>query len=139
MKRYVIGLDEGTTSCRSVLYDIETNSIVDIKGANFKQYYPKLGWVEQDAEEIWAQQYHTFKKVIAENKIKPEEVLGVGITNQRETIVAFEKDSGKPVYRAIVWQCRRTKEYIENLPKNVLKMIKDKTGVLIKLEFSSSD
>ena len=138
MKRYIIGLDEGTTSCRSVLYDTETNSIVDIVGAPIKQYYPNLGWVEQDAEEIWSQQYYTFKKVLSENKIKPEEIIGVGITNQRETIVAWDKSTGKPIYRAIVWQCRRTSKFIENLPSDILTKIKNKTGLIADAYFSAS-
>ena len=138
MKRYIIGLDEGTTSCRSVLYDTKTNSILDIVGASIKQYYPNLGWVEQDAEEIWSQQYYTFKKVLSENKIKPDEVIGVGITNQRETIVAWERNTGKPVYRAIVWQCRRTSKYIENLPNDILQKIKAKTGLIADAYFSAS-
>lgn len=138
MKRYVIGLDEGTTSCRSVLYDIKTNSILNIVGAPFKQYYPKLGWVEQDAEEIWASQYFTFKKVLSESKIKPEEVLGIGITNQRETVVAFDKTTGKPIAPAIVWQCRRTKKYIESLPKEMVAKIKEKTGLIADAYFSAS-
>lgn len=138
MKRYIIGLDEGTTSCRSVLYDIKTNSIVNIAGAPFKQYYPKLGWVEQDADEIWSQQYYTFKKVITDTKIKPDEILGVGITNQRETIVAWDKTTGQPINHAIVWQCRRTSEYIKNLPENIIKMIKEKTGLIADAYFSAS-
>lgn len=138
MKRYVIGLDEGTTSCRSVLYDIQTNSILNIVGAPFKQYYPKIGWVEQDAEEIWASQYYTFKKVLSENKIKPEEVLGVGITNQRETVVAWDKSTGKPITRAIVWQCRRTSKFIESLSKEMLDKIKEKTGLIADAYFSAS-
>lgn len=138
MKRYIIGLDEGTTSCRSVLYDTKTNSILNIVGAPIKQYYPKLGWVEQDAEEIWSQQYYTFKKVLSESKIKPEEVIGVGITNQRETIVAWEKNTGKPIYHAIVWQCRRTSKFIENLPSEIVSMIKEKTGLIPDAYFSAS-
>ena len=95
--------------------------------ADCRLIQPNPGWAEQDAEEIWSQQYYTFKKVLSENKIKPEEIIGVGITNQRETIVAWDKTTGKPIYRAIVWQCRRTSKFIENLPNDILNKIKNKT------------
>ena len=121
MGRYIIGLDEGTTSARSVVFDVKTKKIIATEKATFSQIYPKVGWVEQDAEEIAKAQFSTLKKVLKNLPLK--EVIGIGITNQRETIVAWDKNTGKPIYNAIVWQCRRTSDDIEKLSNNTKKLI----------------
>ncbi len=136
MGRYIIGLDEGTTSARSVVFDVKTKKIIATEKATFSQIYPKVGWVEQDAEEIAKAQFSTLKKVLKNLPLK--EVIGIGITNQRETIVAWDKNTGKPIYNAIVWQCRRTSDDIEKLSNNTKKLIKDKTGLIPDAYFSAS-
>ncbi len=136
MKKYIIGIDEGTTSCRSVLYDITKDEIVDISSRAFKSIYPNDGWVEQDAEKIYKLQYETVKELAS--KVKPKNIICMGIANQRETIVAFNKKTKKPIYNAIVWQCRRTADYINSLPKEIVEKIKQKTGLIADAYFSAS-
>lgn len=138
MKRYVIGLDEGTTSARSVVYDTATHKIVAMNSMGFKQYYPFDGWVESDAEEIYKAQIYTLNKVIKESGISLDDVIGVGITNQRESVVAWDRNTGKPIYNAIIWQCRRTSKMIERIPDNIKRLIKEKTGLLADAYFSAS-
>lgn len=136
MKKYIIGIDEGTTSCRSILFDITKNEIVDISSRSFKSTYPHSGWVEQDAEEIYNLQLETIKDLVS--KVKSKNIIGMGIANQRETIVAWNKKTKKPIYNAIVWQCRRTVQFIESLPQNVIASIKQKTGLIADAYFSAS-
>ena len=136
MKKYIIGIDEGTTSCRSVLYDITKNEIVDISSCAFKSIYPKSGWVEQNAEQIYKCQLKTIREII--NKVDKDSIIALGITNQRETVVAWNKTTGKPIYNAIVWQCRRTAEYISFIPQSMLEKIKQKTGLIADAYFSAS-
>ena len=136
MKKYIIGIDEGTTSCRSVLYDITKNEIVDICSRSFKSIYPNKGWVEQDAENIYKLQLETIKELV--NKVNEKNIICMGIANQRETIVAWNKKTKKPIYNAIVWQCRRTAEYIKTLPLNIVNKIKEKTGLIADAYFSAS-
>ena len=136
MKKYIIGIDEGTTSCRSVLYDITKNEIVDISSCSFKSIYPKSGWVEQNAEQIYRCQLKTIKNLIS--KVGEKNIIALGITNQRETVVAWNKQTGKPVYNAIVWQCRRTADFIASIPQNMLSKIKQKTGLIADAYFSAS-
>lgn len=138
MRRFILGLDEGTTNLRSVLYDIDLNKIVDINQRSFHQYYPKSGYVEQDATEILNGIISTSKTVLTRNKVKKEELLGVGITNQRETVVAWNRETGKPIYNAIVWQCRRTTKYMKSLPNEIKEKIKEKTGLIPDPYFSAS-
>ena len=114
-KRYIVGLDEGTTSARALVYDVKTNKIVSVESQGFKQYYPENGWVEQDAEEIYLALCFAFKKAMSNKRLDMNKILAVGLTSQRETVVAFNKETGEPVYNAIVWQCRRTAKDIENL------------------------
>lgn len=135
-KRYIIALDEGTTSARSVVYDIKTDKITAISNQKFKQYYPKNGWVEQDPIDIWNAQKKTLNDVLS--TININEVIGIGITNQRETVIAWNKETGEPIYNAIVWQCRRTSEMIDNIPKNIKTKIKNKTGLIPNAYFSAS-
>ena len=114
MKRYVLALDEGTTSARAILFD-RKGGIVATAQHEFPQIYPKPGWVEQDPMEIYANQYAALTECIAKSGVAPEEIAAVGITNQRETVIVWEKATGKPIYNAIVWQCRRTAPECEEL------------------------
>lgn len=138
MKRYVIGLDEGTTSARSVIYDTKSHKIIAMNSMGFKQYYPNDGWVESDAEEIYKAQIYTLNKVLKESNINLNEVIGVGITNQRESVVAWDRSTGKPICNAIIWQCRRTAKMIDKIPEDVRSVIKEKTGLLADAYFSAS-
>ena len=136
MKKYIIGIDEGTTSCRTVLYDVTKNEIVDISSRAFKSYFPQSGWVEQNATSIWQKQLETLKEIVS--KVNEDEIIGLGITNQRETVVAFNKKTGKPIYNAIVWQCRITADDIEKIPQKFKDKIKQKTGLIPDAYFSAS-
>jgi len=138
MRKFILGLDEGTTSLRAVLFDVEKNSIIDIEGKPVTQHYPKNGWVEQDANEILNKILKTSKTVLKRNKVQKDELLGIGITNQRETVVAWDKKTGTPIYNAIVWQCRRTSNSLKNLSQVTKKKIKEKTGLIANPYFSSS-
>lgn len=138
MRRFILGLDEGTTNLRSVLYNVDKKNIVDMESKNFKQYYPRSGWVEQDADEIYKKILSTSKDVLSRNGVKKEELLAIGITNQRETVVAWDRETGEPVYKAIVWQCRRTSDMIAALPEETKKLIKEKTGLIPNPYFSAS-
>lgn len=138
MKRYIIGLDEGTTSARTLIYDTVDNKIVNIVNEKFKQYFPKPGWVEHNAEEIWEVIERTMYQAIKDAKIKFDEIIGIGITNQRESIVAWNKKTGESVYPSIVWQCRRTSTYCESLKPSLKKYIKKSTGLIVDAYFSAS-
>lgn len=136
--KYIISLDEGTTSCRAVLYD-QSAKPLDSKQKEFTQKYPKPGWVEHDAEEIFKCQLMVLQNLLIDNEIRHDEVAAIGITNQRETIVLWDKATGKPVYNAIVWQCRRTAAYCEKLMKDGwTEKIRNKTGLLIDAYFSAT-
>ncbi|MDU5698563.1 MAG: FGGY family carbohydrate kinase, partial [Haemophilus parainfluenzae] len=106
-KKYIIALDQGTTSSRAVLLDHNAN-VVEIAQREFTQIYPHAGWVEHNPMEIWATQSSTLNEVVAKAGITSDEIAAIGITNQRETTIVWEKATGTPVYNAIVWQCRRT-------------------------------
>ena len=138
MRRFILGIDEGTTSARAVLYDIDENRIIDKQSKTFKQFYPQSGYVEQDASEILNIVISSCKTVITRNKVQKEELLGIGITNQRETVVAWERKTMKPIYNAICWQCRRTSNYIKSLPLKIKKLIREKTGLIPDPYFSAS-
>ena len=116
MKKYILALDEGTTSARAILFDKESN-IVSMAQHEFPQYYPHPSWVEQDPMEIYANQYAALTECIAKSGIDPEEIAAVGITNQRETVVAWDRQTGRPLCNAIVWQCRRTADICAALEK----------------------
>ena len=116
MKKYILALDEGTTSARSILFDADMK-IVSTAQHEIPQIYPKAGWVEQDPMHIYANQYASLTECIAKSGISPDEIAGVGITNQRETAVVWDKTTGRPVYNAIVWQCRRTSDMCEALER----------------------
>ena len=137
-KKYVIALDEGTTSCRAVLYDKDAHAL-DSRQMEFTQIYPKPGWVEHNAEEIFKTQLKVLQNLIVDNDIKHEQIEAIGITNQRETIVIWDKLTGKPVYNAIVWQCRRTADYCEKLmAEGWTEKIREKTGLKIDAYFSAT-
>ena len=139
MKKYVIALDQGTTSSRCILFDREQN-IVGVAQREFTQIYPKPGWVEQDPMEIWSSQSSVLTEVLAQTGIAPTEVAAIGITNQRETTIVWDKATGRPIYNAIVWQCRRTASLCEELKADgaFSSYIKEHTGLLIDAYFSAT-
>ena len=136
--RYIVALDEGTTSVRAVLYDTQTHSIKKIEKQRFKQIFPASGLVEHDANVIWNKQIGSLKKLTAD--IDPKDIYGICITNQRETVVAWDKRTGRPICNAIVWQCRRTANLCKKLlkDKDLCKKIKQKTGLLPDAYFSGT-
>ncbi|WP_027123692.1 glycerol kinase GlpK [Mycoplasmoides pirum] len=137
-KKYVIALDSGTTSCRTIIFNSKGEA-VSKSSSEFTQYFPKSGWVEHDALEIWTTQLGTLQSAKAKGNIKSEHIAAIGITNQRETIVLWDKETGLPVYNAIVWQDRRTSEYCDKLIKDGYdKIIAKKTGLIINPYFSAT-
>lgn len=136
-KRYVLAIDEGTTSERVVLYDILKNEIIDSHSRPIKMYYPKDGYVEQDAKEIYKNVKISLETIIKSHNLQKNEILGIGLTNQRETVVAWD-NYGNPLYHAIVWQCRRTANFCDNLPDTDKQIIKNKTGLIMDAYFSAS-
>ena len=138
MKKYILALDQGTTSSRTIVFDKRGN-IVSKAQFEFTQIYPKSGWVEHDPYEIWESQLHSLQVALQNGNINPEEIAAVGITNQRETTICWERDTGKPVYNAIVWQCRRTAPICEKLKEMGLEpYVKEHTGLLIDAYFSAT-
>jgi glycerol kinase len=137
-RRYIVSLDQGTTSSRAVIFD-NFGQIVSVVQKEFKQIYPQPGRVEQDPMEIYASQYSVLIEAIAQCGIRPYHILGLGITNQRETTIVWDKHTGKPIYNAIVWQCRRTAPMIEKLRKEGYEeTIRKKTGLVLDAYFSAS-
>lgn len=136
MKKYILALDQGTTSSRAILFDKEQRMVESVS-REFPQIYPKEGWVEHDPVEIWATQYGCMNEVIAKAGAEPDEIAALGITNQRETTVVWDRETGEPVYNAIVWQCRRTAPIIDSL-KEKFDMIREKTGLVPDAYFSAS-
>ncbi|MDR8525420.1 glycerol kinase GlpK [Shewanella fidelis] len=137
-KKYIIALDQGTTSSRAIVFDQNTNMVASSQ-REFSQMYPKPGWVEHDAMEIWASQSSTLIEVLARADIHSEDVAAIGITNQRETTVIWDKVTGKPVYNAIVWQCRRSTDICEQLKTQGLEdYVKQATGLLLDPYFSGT-
>jgi len=138
MKNYILALDEGTTSTRAILFD-RKGKIVFSSQKEFSQRYPAPGWVEHDASEIYASQYAVMAETVVGAGVSPEEIAAIGITNQRETTVVWNKNTGRPVHGAIVWQCRRTLAFCETLKENGYeKPIREKTGLPIDAYFSAS-
>ncbi|WP_432748818.1 glycerol kinase GlpK [Pectinatus frisingensis] len=137
-KKYVLALDQGTTSSRTILFDHDSN-IVAVAQREFTQIFPKPGWVEHNANEIWSTQVGTMSEVIAKANIDPHEIAAIGITNQRETTVIWDKNTGKPIYNAIVWQSRQTMEICEELKaKGLSDIFHRKTGLLIDAYFAGT-
>lgn len=137
-KKYVLALDQGTTSSRSILFD-ETSNIVAVAQKEFTQIFPKPGWVEHNANEIWSTQIGTMAEVVANAGIDPSEIAAIGITNQRETTVVWEKATGKPVYNAIVWQSRQTMGICDDIKaKGLADKFRQKTGLVVDAYFSGT-
>lgn len=137
-KKYILALDQGTTSSRAILFN-KAGEIVAVAQKEFTQIYPKAGWVEHDAMEIWGTQSGVAREVLEKSDIKPAEVAAIGITNQRETTVVWDKTTGKPVYNAIVWQDRRTAEICDDLKERGLEAyIKESTGLVVDAYFSGT-
>jgi len=138
MKQYILALDQGTTSSRAMLFD-QNGSIVSVAQKEFRQIYPKAGWVEHDAQEIWSTQAGVAAEAVAQAGINGKAIAGIGITNQRETTVIWDRETGKPIYNAIVWQDRRTSEYCDKLKSDGrASMIQEKTGLVIDAYFSGT-
>ncbi|MBR5804577.1 MAG: glycerol kinase GlpK [Clostridia bacterium] len=138
MKQYVMALDAGTTSNRCILFD-HSGNIVSVSQKEFTQHYPHPGWVEHDAQEIWGTQILVAKEALKKIGATADQIAAIGITNQRETAIVWDKTTGEPVYNAIVWQCRRTAEYCDSLKqKGYDGMIREKTGLLIDAYFSGT-
>ncbi len=135
----VIALDQGTSSCRALAFD-EQRQIIALAQQEFNQHFPKPGWVEHDAEEIWRTQLHVTTQVLQDANVQGKEIAALGITNQRETIVIWEKATGKPIAPAIVWQDKRTAEYCAQLKAQpgVEEMVRQKTGLVLDPYFSAS-
>ncbi|MEQ8712336.1 MAG: glycerol kinase GlpK [Cyclobacteriaceae bacterium] len=137
-RKYIVAFDQGTTSSRAVLFD-EKGSIVGVDQREFTQIFPKAGWVEHDPMEIWKSQMDVFSNVLKNNNVKPGEVVAIGITNQRETTVVWDKNTGEPVYNAIVWQDKRTSGLCDDLKKEGLEEhVKKTTGLVIDSYFSAT-
>lgn len=137
-KEYILALDQGTTSSRAILFN-QKGEIVTIAQKEFTQIYPKSGWVEHDAQEIWSTQLAVMTEAIAKEQLRLDAVRAIGITNQRETTIVWNKKTGKPIYNAIVWQDRRTAEYCKKIAEQGYEdIIQEKTGLLIDAYFSAS-
>lgn len=133
-----MALDAGTTSNRCVLFD-QAGNIQAVAQKEFTQYFPKPGWVEHDPKEIWSTQIGVIMEAMAKLNIEPGDICGIGITNQRETTVVWDKETGEPIYNAIVWQCRRTAEMAKKLTEDGYnKMIREKTGLIVDPYFSAT-
>ncbi|HFJ9403430.1 MULTISPECIES: glycerol kinase GlpK [Bacillus cereus group] len=138
MKKYILSLDQGTTSSRAILFN-KKGEIVHSAQKEFTQHFPKPGWVEHNAQEIWGSILAVIATCLSEADVKPEQIAGIGITNQRETAVVWDKTTGKPIYNAIVWQSRQTAEICDELKeKGYGEMVREKTGLLIDAYFSGT-
>jgi glycerol kinase len=136
--KYILALDQGTTSTRAILFD-HKGTIIGVAQQEFTQYFPKPGWVEHDAVEIWESAQKVMKQVLANTGVTTDQVAGIGITNQRETTVIWDRETGEPVYHAIVWQSRQTAEICEDLRQKVTDdYVRSKTGLLIDAYFSGT-
>ena len=139
MKKYIMALDQGTTSSRCIIYDKQGNQL-SVAQREFHQYFPKEGWVEHDAGEIWTSQITVAHEALLKAELTYQNIEAIGITNQRETTVVWDRTTGEPVCHAIVWQCRRTAEYCDKLmaEPGMVELIKDKTGLLLDAYFSAT-
>ena len=138
MNDYVIALDQGTTSSRAIIFD-KLGQINTVAQYPFPQIYPKPGWVEHDPEVIWSSQLHALSAAFEKSGLSATDIAGIGVTNQRETTIIWDKQTGKPVYNAIVWQCRRTASICDKLTSDGLaSYVRDKTGLLIDAYFSGT-
>lgn len=138
MEKYILSLDQGTTSSRAIIFN-KNGEIVQIAQKEFTQYFPNPGWVERNANEIWGSILSVIAQVLSVSEIQPEQIAGIGITNQRETTVVWDKETGNPIYNAIVWQSRQTSEICEKLKEQGYNdLFRDKTGLLIDAYFSGT-
>jgi glycerol kinase len=138
MEKYILSFDQGTTSSRAIVFDKKGN-IVSLAQREFTQLYPKPGWVEHNAREIWSTQVAVATEAILNAKLSPQDIAAIGITNQRETTVVWDKQTGEPVYQAIVWQDRRTADYCGTLKEQGIdKLVQQKTGLIIDAYFSAT-
>lgn len=138
MEEYILALDQGTTSSRAILFDRQQN-IVGISQKEFTQHYPKEGWVEHDPMEIYSSQYAVMMEVIAQSNVDIKQIKGIGITNQRETTILWDAKTGRPIYNAIVWQCRRTADIVDRLKQQGLgEYIREVTGLVPDAYFSAT-
>ncbi|MBO6108581.1 MAG: glycerol kinase GlpK [Eubacterium sp.] len=137
-EKYMMALDAGTTSNRCILFD-EKGQIISVAQKEFTQYFPKPGFVEHDPDEIWSTMLGVAVEAMSKAGVLAEDIAGIGITNQRETTIVWDKNTGEPVYNAIVWQCRRTSEFCDSLKaQGLTDMIRDKTGLVIDAYFSAT-
>lgn len=136
MKKYILSFDQGTTSSRAIIFD-HKGQVVAMAQKEFTQIYPKAGWVEHDPMAIWGTQSGVAREVLETAGIRPDEIAAIGITNQRETTIVWDKHTGKPIYNAIVWQCRRTAEICDSL-RDETDYIKDNTGLVLDAYFSGT-
>src|SRR5215813_9601297 len=134
MQRYILSIDQGTTSCRAILFD-SAGKALGVGQKEFTQFFPKPGWVEHDPQEILSVQVSCIGDAISAAGIQPDQIACVGITNQRETTVVWDRDTGKPIYPAIVWQCRRTQKLSEEL-RHESSLFRDRTGLVPDAYFS---
>src|SRR5882762_3016066 len=135
---YILALDQGTTSSRAIVFDHD-GSIRAVAQKEFQQIFPQAGWVEHDPGEIWASQIGVAVEALGRAQIKPKDISAVGITNQRETTIVWDRETGEPIHNAIVWQDRRTADYCERLKRDgASETIQEKTGLLIDAYFSAS-
>lgn len=138
MSKYIMALDAGTTSNRCILFD-KKGQVISVAQKEFTQYFPKPGWVEHDANEIWSSQLGVAVEAMAKIGATADDIAAIGITNQRETTIVWDKNTGEPVYHAIVWQCRRTSEYCDELKeKGLTDKFREKTGLIIDAYFSGT-
>ena len=138
MKKYILAIDQGTTSSRAIVFD-KKGTKLGVAQLEFTQICPHSGWVEHDAEEIWHTTYEVIKEAINKSGIDVSEIAGIGITNQRETTVVWDKKTSEPVYNAIVWQSRQSQDICEELINaGYEEMIHEKTGLLLNPYFSAS-
>ena len=137
--KYVLALDQGTTSSRAILFDNEQN-IIAVQQREFEQIYPQQGWVEHNPMEIWSTQYGVMNEVVAQSGVDVHDIAAIGITNQRETTILWEKATGRPIYNAIVWQCRRTAPLVDELVQQpgMTEYIRENTGLMPDAYFSAT-
>lgn len=137
-KKYILSLDQGTSSCRAILFN-KKGKIIGVEQKDIEQYYPKANWVEQNPDDIFNTQFIVAKKLISKLKVNIKEIASIGITNQRETTVVWDKKTGKPIYNAIVWQDKRTKSYCKSAKiQSLKKYIQNNTGLIIDSYFSAT-
>ncbi len=137
MSKYIVALDQGTTSSRAIIFN-HNGELVNVAQKEFTQHFPKTGWVEHNPEAIWSTQISVMSEALAKARITEDEIAGIGITNQRETTMIWDRKTGEPIARAIVWQDRRTSRYCDTLKEKYMETIREKTGLVIDAYFSAS-